>query len=86
MLLKFCLPAMTSTFLFLIHFWKIELNLLLELVTKLCQHLYRVSHEMIPECILNGLKAGNEYEARFFSKMHNERQRATQLPIRKISK
>lgn len=68
---------MTSTFLFLIHFWKVELNLLLELVTKVRRHLCRVIQEMIPECILNGLKGGNEYGARLFSKVDNERQEVT---------
>lgn len=64
---------MTSTFLFLICIWEVELNLLLESVTKVCQHLCRVIQERIPECILNGLKCGDEHEAALFSNVHNER-------------
>lgn len=68
---------MTSTFLFLIHVWKFELNLLLESVMKVCQHLCSVI-QMIPECILKNLKGGNkEDDARLSSKVHKERQGAT---------
>lgn len=37
-----------------------------------------IIQEMIPECILNGLKVGNKEDGtRIFSQVHNERQGAT---------
>lgn len=73
LLLKYCLPAVASIFLFLICIWEVELNLLLESVMKVCQHFCRVIQETISECILNGLKCVDEYEASLFSNVHNER-------------
>lgn len=48
LLLKSYPPAMTSLFLFVVRFRKVKLNLLPELVTKVCQHLCRIIQEVTP--------------------------------------